>query len=132
MSERVIKKQKETPEQVCYSLRMYLNDFNPDAHPFGPWVAAILRGDYGPPDPLVWDTILDYLMSDKMRYPIGARFRRALPPIMEGLASPDCPAHILAVAASTQNPNYSTAARANPNCPEQYEVYAALWRGRQS
>jgi len=92
----------------------------------------IMSGDYGEPTTDMYDALLSPLLIswddvNKEKVRLDKISRTTLTPVMIALSNKACPHHYLAFAAGCLNHDYRFAARNNPNCPEEYEVYVALW-----
>ena len=82
----------------------------------------MFKGFYGTVPLPVWETLLPLFRIREM-----ARYEPSAPIAVTALMNPNCPVHILALAAIHPLREYHIIARANPSCPAEYEVFAALW-----
>jgi hypothetical protein len=92
-------------------------------------VRRVMEGQYGAPPAEVFEALLNPVFFSERELawcdPVGE-------PVVLALANPNCPQYLLAVAAGCTRQTYNEVARTNPNCPEEHEVYAALWRNRNT
>jgi len=93
-------------------------------------VRRVMEETYGTPPPEVFEALLNPVFFNDYNFP--SPMENVSHVVVVALENPHCPQHILAVAAGCTRQTYNEIARANPSCPEEYEVFAALWRNRNT